>query len=75
MEEKMGKEKKYKKGGIIIGIDELMQIILAEGKYVYLGDKLIHPHFAINFSLKYIAHCLRNRKFFEAELNKKEKNG
>jgi len=66
-------EKKYKKGIMITGIDELGHIIFKEHKYIYLDEKPLHPRFIINFSFKLIVYCLRNGRFFRAELNKKVK--
>ncbi len=61
-------EKKYRKGAVIKSIRDLARIVFIEQKYIYLDEKPLHPRFIINFSLKLIDYCLRNRRFFRAEL-------
>jgi len=65
----MVNEKRFKKGVVIESEEELRHLVLVDGEYVYLDEKPLHPRFVANFSLRLIDYCLRNGRFFRAELN------
>ncbi len=62
---------KYRKGYIIFGLDELADR-LNKGEWIYLRDKVVHPSFISNMTLKTIMGLLERPELAEAIDQKKE---
>lgn len=66
---KIGKSRKYRPGAVIRDIQELLEWIYIEQRWVYLRDKPLHPGFIRSMTFEVVLRGVIAGNFRKAELN------
>lgn len=64
----------YRKGYKIFGMESLL-VLLKEGRWVYLRDKVVHPSFILHMTFSTVAGFLKAHQISEAIDQQKEYYG
>lgn len=66
MEKTPRPKNKYRRGYPIFSFNDLLWLHLEKGRYVYLGDRVVHPAFILNMSVLTVKGKLKSGQISEA---------